>query len=148
MRKPYKQVKTDKPDPVTNQPNLVLPMLSVQIGSGHIFLPAPILAIVDSGSPYCLFRADIAEALKIDLTSGKPAQLGSVRKGALDTYYFHKVKVKIERNWLIEVFAGVSSTMACPAILGRNGFFDQFFVKFDHSTNPPAVEIEKIDKVQ
>jgi hypothetical protein len=56
--------------------------------------------------------------------------------------------LKIEGNWLIEVMAGFSSAMSVRAILGRNGFFDQFYVTFDHSGSPPVLDITKIDRVQ
>lgn len=124
-------------------------MLAVQIGRGHSFLPSQILAVVDSGSPYCLFHSSVAEALKMgDLTTGKPSEIGGINQAQGDTYYFHRVKLKIERNWLIEVMAGFSSKMSVRAILGRNGFFDQFYVTFDHSGNPPVLDITKVDRVQ
>lgn len=107
------------------------------------------MAIVDSGSPYCLFRADIAKVLKItNLESGKPGKVAGVNVGKPVTYYFHKISLKIERNWLIEVYAGFAPELTWPAILGRNGFFDQFYVKFDHAVNPPHLEIERIELVQ
>jgi len=83
-----------------------------------------------------------------DLTTGKPSEIGGINQAQGDTYYFHRVKLKIEGNWLIEVMAGFSSKMSVRAVLGRDGFFEQFYVTFDHSGSPPVLDIAKIDRVQ
>ena len=123
--------------------------MRVRVCKGHAMTPGWIMAIVDSGSPYCLFRADIALAIGIkNLTTGKAHEIGGVKKGAVDIYYFHNVKLFIEGNWVIEVMAGFSASLSVPALLGRNGFYDNFIVNFDHSASPPVMSISKIDKVQ
>ncbi len=106
-----------------------------------------ILAIVDSGSPYCLFRDDVAAAIGIrDITTGKPFEFGSVKRGITGTAYFHKIGLYVESDWKIDVLAGFSSTLSVAGLLGRYGFFDHFLVAFDHSGNPPVMEISKIDR--
>jgi hypothetical protein len=105
-------------------------------------------SVVDSGSPFCFFRADIGKSLGIDVESGIEYQIGGVIGGVRDTAYFHKVKVYVETAWLIEVKAGFMQRLSVPGILGRNGFFDNFHVRFDHSCQPPEVEVSKIEKVQ
>jgi len=50
-------------------------------------------------------------------------------------------------DWVIEVMAGFVRKLGVLGILGRNGFFDNFHVHFDHSCYPPVVEIKKIEKV-
>ena len=82
------------------------------------------------------------------MESGKLSKIGGVKKADPDPYYFHRVKLKIEKNWIIEVYAGFSKSMSLPALLGRTGFYDHFYVTFDQSVTPPALEIEKIDRVQ
>ena len=47
-------------------------MLRVRCMFQHKTMPAQVLAVVDSGSPYCLFRTEIADYLDIDLFM-KPA---------------------------------------------------------------------------
>jgi hypothetical protein len=105
-------------------------------------------AVVDSGSPYCLFRSDVGEYVRIDVDRGQEGQLGGIISGYMEPIYFHKVKLLVEANWCIEVYAGFMRKLRVPAILGRNGFFDTFYVKFDHSVDPPEVEVEKIPPVQ
>lgn len=109
---------------------------------------APLFAIVDSGSPYCFFHADIAAAIGIkDITTGKVREIGSVKAGVKDIMYFHRIKIQIESDWCIEIWAGFSPKLSCRAILGRYGFFDHFRVTFDHSGSPPAMEITPISRV-
>lgn len=145
MRKPYTGFRLDKPDEITGDQKYWLPYLRVCPGKGHAFLRAPLLALVDSGSPYCLFHADIAAAIGIrDITTGKATELGSVKVGTKDTAYFHKIKLRIESDWSIEVLAGFSANLSCKALLGRYGFMDHFIVTFDHSGSQPVLEITKI----
>jgi hypothetical protein len=100
---------------------------------------------VDSGSPYCLFKADVATYLHLDLKSGPEGSLGGIIGGPVEPIYFHQVNIVIENNWTISVWAGFMKKLSVAAILGRAGFFDRFFVTFDHSTSPPEVEINKIE---
>lgn len=84
----------------------------------------------------------------LELTSGVESRVGGIIRGPDDPIYFHKVKIYIEMDWVIEVMAGFVKKLQVPGILGRNGFFDNFHVKFDQSANPPAVEVTKIEKIQ
>jgi hypothetical protein len=52
----------------------------------------------------------------------------------------------VELEWVIEVNAGFCKGLALTGILGRNGFFDNFQISFDHSLTPPVVEIARIQK--
>lgn len=101
-------------------------------------------AFVDSGSPYCLFHSTLADYLHINLRSGAEAELGGVISEHKEPLYFHKVNLMIENRLMIEVFAGFSKKLSVVARLGRAGFFDCFYVRFDHSKSPPEFEIEKI----
>jgi len=62
--------------------------------------------------------------------------------------FFHKINLYAESDWVIPVRAGFMKKLHTHGILGRDGFFDNFHVHFDHSGSPPIVEIKKIDKVQ
>jgi hypothetical protein len=94
-----------------------------------------------------LFRDDIATAIGIrDITTGKSGDIGSVKRGVSDTCYFHKIKIYVEADWVIEVLAGFSARLSVPALLGRYGFFDHFLVTFDHTLNPPMLDITKLER--
>jgi hypothetical protein len=148
VRKPYTGIPLDKPHPLTGEKKYWLPYLRVRPAKAHTVMRSPLLAIVDSGSPYCLFREDIATAIGIrDITKGAvKSEIGSVRQGIKTDCYFHKIKIYVE-EWIVDVTAGFTPHLAVPALLGRYGFFDQFLVTFNHSGNPPMLDISKIDRV-
>lgn len=58
--------------------------------------------------------------------------------------FFQRVSLAIEDHWTIEVNAGFLDQFGVGALLGRRGFFDNFLVRFDHNTNPPTFEIDRI----
>ena len=59
--------------------------------------------------------------------------------------YFHKVKVLVGASDF-ETMAGFSWGLAVGGLLGRRGFFENFLVKFDCSTYPPQLDIEKLHR--
>lgn len=118
------------------------PYLRVRVMANHQSTPS-LPAVVDSGAPYCLFRADVADFLHIDLKKCQTGNLGGVISNLTETVYFQRVQVVIENNWTISVMAGFMKKLSTQAILGRVGFFDHFDIKFDHSVSPPELEINK-----
>ncbi len=123
-----------------------VPTLSVRVGFKHQVTPFTMPAVVDSGSPYCLFRQDVADFLHINLQGAPGSYIGGVIMGAKDPIRFHQVNVIIESNWTITVLAGFVKKLSVQAILGRGGFFDRFRVRFDHSKTIPEFEITKIER--
>jgi len=119
-----------------------IPMLKVQVSARHQTTPT-LFAIVDSGSPYCLFRTDVADFLHINLKGAPEGSIGGIIRGVTDPVLFAPVSITIELNWTINVLAGFVRKLGVQAILGRSGFFDSFHVTFDQSKSPPEVEIEK-----
>lgn len=104
-------------------------------------------AVVDSGSPWCIFKADVGRMAGIaDIESGGKYQIGGVVAGVTEPMYFHRVKLYIETDWVIEVDAGFVEKLGVTAVLGRNGFFSNFIVRCDHTGHPPQLEIEKINR--
>jgi len=120
-------------------------MLSVRC-SFQLKAAPPVLAVVDSGAPCCLFRTEIADFLEIDLANAPTLPIGGVISGPKDTVLFHRVRLQIENNWTFEVLGGFMKKLSVPAILGRNGFFDKFLVTFDQSKTPHEFEIVKIEQ--
>jgi hypothetical protein len=138
----------DQPNPAfKGETTTWLPLLNVRVGINHKQTPR-IPAVADSGSQCCLFRADLAEYLGIDLKRGIEGTMGGLSHGMREPVFYHKVKLYVESDWIIDVTAGFIKKLSVAGILGRNGFFDNFKVKFDQSMTPPIVEIEKIEKLQ
>lgn len=100
-------------------------------------------ALVDSGADRCLFHASIGEALGIEVQKGIEVPFGGVIGGSIGRIYYHNVRLSVAGE-LIEITAGFSYELSFQALLGRNGFFDNFIVTFDHTTHPPSFELQRI----
>ena len=146
IRRPYTDFPLRPNAGLPGDTKQAMPVLWVRCLFQHRIAPR-IQAVVDSGSPYCLFKSDIADFLKIDLSNAPQGSVGGVIRGPSEPLYFHKVKLQVENNWTFEVMGGFMKKLSWPIILGRNGFFDRFQVTFDHSKTPHEFEITKIDRV-
>jgi len=93
-----------------------------------------------------MFRAEFADLLGLNLESGGESEVGGIIAGPKERIWFHKVRLYVEADWIIDVVAGFVKKLGTAGILGRNGFFDNFHVHFDHSCSPPLVEVIKIEK--
>jgi hypothetical protein len=148
VKKNYTRLPLDRPNPAfKGEMTAWLPLLSVRVGFNHKQTPR-IPAVVDSGSQCCLFKADLAEYLGMDLKSGIEGSMGGLSHGMREPVYYHTVKLYVESDWVIDITAGFIKKLSVAGLLGRNGFFDNFKVRFDQSLIPPILEIEKIDKLQ
>lgn len=124
-----------------------LPVLPVRLIYKHSPPSHRVEAIVDSGSPYCLFHASLCKSLGIKrVEDGIEDVLKGVVGGKDESpMYFHKVKVLVGASDF-ETMAGFSWGLAVGGLLGRRGFFENFLVKFDCSTYPPQLDIEKLHR--
>lgn len=89
--------------------------------------------LVDSGADMCLFHAQIGELLGIKVENGKPMEVFGVG-GKASIYYVHKVTIEVG-GWPYEINAGfmpdVAGRVMPYGVVGQDGFFDKFIVKFD-----------------
>jgi hypothetical protein len=60
--------------------------------------------------------------------------------------YFHPIKILIG-SAQTQTMAGFSEQLSVAGLLGRRGFFDNFTLHLDGTSNPPVFEIEKINRV-
>lgn len=90
-------------------------------------------ALVDSGADICLFDAEIGEAMGIDVKKGIIKTLMGVG-GKSSVYYLHTIHIDVG-GWEHEIEAGfmpnVSGRVMQHGLVGQQGFFDNFIVKFD-----------------
>jgi hypothetical protein len=148
VRKIYTRLPLENPNPAfKNETAVWVPLLQVRACWNHKQTPR-IPAVVDSGSQCCLLRFDIGEYLGIDIKQGVEDMIGGLSHGMKEPVFYHKVRLYIEADWIIDVTAGFIKKLSVAAILGRNGFFDSFKVSFDHSYNPPVFDIDRIEKLQ
>lgn len=97
-------------------------------------------ALVDSGADRSLFNAEIAEMIGLDLTKGQTEHFGGI-SGDPVTAYLIPVKLQvIGSSETIEVVAGFTDSPKVSAILGEDGFFDAYHIKFEK--NKEIIEIK------
>lgn len=126
------------------------PVVPVRLIYKHSPPTRRIEAIVDSGSPYCLFHASICNSIGIKrLEDGVEDTLKGIVGGKnvpSVPMYFHKVKIVVA-DGQFETMAGFSWGLAVGGLLGRRGFFENFVVKFDCSLDPPQIDVERLPRV-
>jgi hypothetical protein len=92
-------------------------------------------ALVDSGADFCVFSAELAELLDIDLAAGQEQFVGGVIAGERRPVYFDPIDIEIGygHGLRLPIWAGFMPDLADAGhgILGRHGFFSGLtFVKF------------------
>jgi len=92
-----------------------------------------------------MFHAGFCHSLGIRLTDGIKTELGGVIPGATVPMYFHKIKILVGSQQ-VTTMAGFAEQLSVAGLLGRRGFFDNFIVKIDSSTNPPSCELERLNR--
>lgn len=102
-------------------------------------------AVVDSGSPWCLFHSDVGSDIGVDIKRGIREPLGGVVGGAVGEMYFHNVKICLPGT-IIGVTAGFSDNLSVAGILGRCGFFDNYIITFDPCSTPPGMDIVRVGR--
>ena len=122
------------------------PLLNVRLIYRHSPPSKPIETWVDSGGHACLFHAGICRSLGIsNVEEGIEEPLGGIVGGPKISTYFHKIKILVGSEQF-ETMVGFSWRLSVAGILGRRGFFENFIVKIDSSTNPPSFDLEKIHR--
>lgn len=93
------------------------------------------LALIDSGADFCVFHKDIADLLGIDLSKLKKFPFSGINPSPTDPQgSFVDVELTIQGRKTIKtavVFSGDISNNGY-AILGQQGFFNNYKVCFDY----------------
>lgn len=89
-------------------------------------------ALIDSGADFCIFDAEIGEYLGLNVSSGKQEEFGGIQERGGAKAFFHEIILNIG-GWDYKSIIGFSYDIAKHGygILGQNGFFDIFTVKFN-----------------
>lgn len=100
-------------------------------------------ALIDSGADRCLFNTEIAERIGLDLTLAQEENFGGIEGGILKAK-LHKVKLQIVgMSEEIEIMAGFIKSSGVTAILGQEGFFDNFRIKFERDHGIVEINLVK-----
>lgn len=120
-----------KPSPVLGN-SILRPIIPIKISvKGRT---AKYDALIDSGADFCIFHAEIAEYLGIDVQSGLREVFSGVEDSVGAEAYFHELTLTIgDKN--IKTLMGFSYDIADHGygLLGQKGLFDKFLVKFNFS---------------
>lgn len=148
---PYTRVRldptVDRSRPILKGENTLWePLLRVRLGIPKGKRSPRFPAYVDSGSPWCLFKADIGDYLGLDVESGDKDEIGGIIAGTPEPVYFHRVTLFVEDLGTIPIRAGFVRKLSTHGILGRDGFFDWYHIGFDQSEKPPLVLVDRIEK--
>lgn len=92
-----------------------------------------LLALIDSGATVSIFKAEVAEALGIEIESGKELYLGGV--GGHIKGYLHKVEVEIAGKKFVCPIVFSREYLVSFNLLGRQEFFKRFKIIFEENKN-------------
>ena len=91
-------------------------------------------ALIDSGADLCIFDAEVADYLGIDVRSGEIEKFKGIQESGQSTAYIHNVKIVIGGyDYYMTVAFSYEIARHGFGILGQKGFFEKFIVKFDYS---------------
>ncbi len=108
---------------------IVRPVIPVEISYKGTSIEYEVL--VDSGADICIFHAELADILGIDLTKGERAHVSGIT-GAPELQYIHPVALKVG-GWEHKTKVGFLPNIGRLGygVVGQRGFFDKYVVKFD-----------------
>jgi hypothetical protein len=101
-------------------------------------------ALLDSGASRCLFHSNFGTAIGLDIEKGEVEETVGV-SGKPTITYLHPISLHVMGS-IIKITAGFSDDLPLGGLLGRAGFFENFKVTFDPSSDPPGFDIERIYK--
>lgn len=91
------------------------------------------LVLIDSGADYCIFHASIGELLGLDIEKGKPLTFFGT-SGEPQKAFFHTTTFTIGgHEHTCEVGFSYDMEKLAYGILGQDGFFNKWVVKFEYS---------------
>jgi hypothetical protein len=110
--------------------SLLKPIIPIKISAGTSTLRY--MALIDSGADFCIFDAEIGEALGLNVRSGLKENFGGIQERGSSLVFIHNVIINVG-GWDHTIKAGFSYDIAKwgYGILGQKGFFDIFIVVFD-----------------
>ena len=145
MHVTYKVWPNSQPHPAFPEALTWVPLLAVKIDypAKHSPPSRRFEAVADSGSQYTLFHSSIGESIGIRVEKGIEAPISGVVGGVKAPAFFHDVGLYVGPD-IIRIRAGFCAELPVAGILGRLGFFDNFIVTFDQSSDPGTFEIQRI----
>lgn len=119
-----------------NRPWKSRPLLEVRLFSFDLKMETPpILCLLDSGADSCIFDTQIGNMLGLDIKSGRVEEFQGIAPSSVPAY-FHKIKYQIVGiDVKYEMEASFMDNLTGGGLLGQEGFFDNFTIKFERASN-------------
>lgn len=123
----FKYRKINLSHPFSQKKYILRPIIPISLKSQESSIRDE--ALIDSGSDFNIFPVEIAEKLGINLKQCKRIYFSGVEDSTIEGYIASVLlSINHESFNTHVVFADLANT---SAILGQNGFFDVFVVKFN-----------------
>lgn len=142
MRVNYKSFPLRNPG-VPEQTRIWRPILTVKIIHGHA-TSKRFDALIDTGTDYCIFDANVGASIGIKIVNGPEGPLGGIIPGSRGRVYYHNVKLVIGSE-IIDIKAGFSWDIT-ENVLGHFGFFENFIVTLNGAYEPPCFDLQRIPR--
>lgn len=127
MKFPYRDLPAEPCPAFPDQKKISIPAIRVTLRCQSKL--CDVYALVDSGAEKCIFPSEIGRALGLDVKSGKKGPIRGI-DDIENTAYYHEIEVVIGGRTL-KILVGFMEKIPLP-ILGHDGFFDKFEIKFDY----------------
>jgi len=100
-------------------------------------------ALIDSGADKSLFHVELAQEIGLNLKIKRSEFFGGIEGGRVKSF-LSPIRLQIMgMDEIIEIMAGFTSARGVSAILGQEGFFDAFKIKFERRRNRIEIILEK-----
>ncbi|MDO8503760.1 MAG: hypothetical protein Q7S60_03645 [bacterium] len=105
------------------------PVIPIEIIHKNTAIPYEVL--VDSGADMCIFDAQIAGILGIDLKKAEKREVAGIT-GNTEFYYLYPIVINVG-GWTHKTTVGFLPSIGRfgYGVVGQQGFFDIFIVRFD-----------------
>ena len=127
MRLPYRQEPVAVSPAHPERTSTLRPRIRIRLKHRNHFVD--LFALIDSGADDCLFPIGLAKLLGLELRPQNVGQYVGIGPGEM-TALFHTVTLEIG-DWSLPLYAGFLDSPRAPALLGQNGFFSEFEVRFN-----------------
>jgi len=113
-------------------PNLLRPVIPVEIINKETGASVRYEALIDSGADTCIFDAEISDILGFESSKCKMGKVTGIT-GTVETIFSCPIILKVGGAIAYETIANflVSIAKNGYGVVGQQGFFDKFVVKFD-----------------
>lgn len=113
-------------------PDTLRPVIPIEIVANNLEVPYEVL--VDSGADMCIFDAQIASILGIDIVKGVKTRVSGVT-GYPEDMYIHTFRIKVGGQDCKMEVGFMNMRNSTYGVVGQKGFFELFIVKFDLKKN-------------